>query len=151
MGRIIQVLVVVAILFLAWKYVVPWVKKQGSGGAESSASSATGGGSCVQSAERASETWGGGLRQFVNPPYDLNAWSEFRGRVDSSINAAEADCDCADESCRKARAAMRDLRALVSDLDSTIRNGSDASDFVQRQERIDNAINEAAQLARDGK
>lgn len=150
MGRIVRILVVVALVFAAWKYVVPWVKKQG-GGAEPAASSASGGGSCVQRAERASETWGGGLRQFVNPPYDLNAWSEFRGRVDSSINAAEAECDCAGESCEKARSAMRDLRALVSDLDSTIRNGSAASDLVQRQERIDDRINEAAQLARDGK
>lgn len=149
MGRIVQVLVVVAIVFVAWKYVVPWVKKQGSG--MESPSSATGGGSCVQSAERASETWGSGLGQFVNPPYDLAAWSEFRGRVDSSINAAEAGCDCAGESCEKARSAMRDLRALTGDLDSTIRNGSSASDLVQRQERIDGKISEAAQLVRDGK
>lgn len=150
MGRIVKLLVVVAVVFVAWKYLLPWVQQQGSKtGVEASA--ASGGGSCVQSAERASETWGSGLRQFVNPPYDLNAWSTFRGNVESAINAAEADCDCSGESCEKARGAMRDLRALVSDLDSTIRNGSDASDFVQRQERIDNAINEAAQLARDGK
>ena len=46
---------------------------------------------------------------------------------------------------------MRDLRSLVSALDSTIRNGSDASDLVQRQEAIDNQINEAGELARAGK
>jgi len=148
-GRIVKILLVVAIVFVAWKYGVPWVKKQTDKPAETTA--ASGGGSCVQSAEHASETWGSGLRQFVNPPYDLNAWATFRGNVESGINAAETNCDCAGESCEKARGAMRDLRALVNDLDSTIRNGSDASDFVQRQERIDNAINEAAALARDGK
>jgi hypothetical protein len=57
----------------------------------------------------------------------------------------------ADPSCGKARDAMRDLRALVTDLESTLRNGSDPSDYVQRQERIDNQINEAAELARAGK
>ena len=144
MSRIVKLLLVVAVAIVVWKYVVPWVKQQGSGPAATTA--ASGSGSCVQSAQRTSETWGSGLRQFVNPPYDLNAWATFRGKVDSSINAAEADCDCAGEACEKARGAMRDLRALVSDLDSTIRNGSDASDFVQRQERIDNTINEAAAL-----
>lgn len=148
-GRILRIIVVIAIAYVAWKYVLPWVKQQGDRGAETTAASA--GDSCVQSAENAAETWGSGLRQFVNPPYDLNAWSSFRGNVESEINAADADCDCAAESCGKARAAMRDLRSLVSDLDSTIRSGSDASDFVQRQERIDNALSEAAELARDGK
>jgi hypothetical protein len=149
MGRIVKLLVVAVIVFAAWKYAVPWVQRQSAGTTEEAAEG--GGGSCVRSAERASETWGGGLRQFANPPYDLNAWSSFRGSVESSINAAEADCDCAEESCEKARSAMRDLRALVSDLDSTVRNGSDLSDFVRRQERIDDTINEAAELARGGK
>jgi hypothetical protein len=149
-GRLVKIVVLVAIVFAVWKYGVPWIKKQGGGGvAETTASS--GGGSCVQSAQRASETWGGGLHQFANPPYDLNAWSTFRGNVESSIGSAESDCNCADESCLKAREAMRDLRGLVSDLDSTIRNGSDASGFVQRQEAIDNKINDAAELVRAGK
>jgi hypothetical protein len=149
MGRIVKLLVVAAILFAAWKYVVPWVKGQaGKTGTESTASSP--GSSCVQRAEQASEKWGSGLHQFANPPYDLNAWATFRSDVESNINAAETECDCAGESCEKVRGALRDLRALVNDLDSTLRNGSDASDFVQRQERIDNAINEAADLARDG-
>jgi hypothetical protein len=149
-GRIVKIVVLVGIVFAVWKYGVPWVKKQGgSGGVETSSSSR--GGSCVQSAQRASETWGSGLHQFANPPYDLNAWSSFRGNVESGISSAESDCSCADESCVKAREAMRDLRGLVSDLDSTIRNGSDASDFVQRQEAIDNKINDAAELVRAGK
>lgn len=144
-----RIVVVVAIAYVAWKYVVPWVKQQGGRGSETTTASA--GGACVRSAESASEAWGSGLRQFVNPPYDLDAWSSFRGNVESEINAADANCDCAAESCEKARVAMRELRSLVSDLDSTIRSGSDASDFVQRQERIDNAINEAAELASAGK
>lgn len=150
MGRIVKLLVVVAILFVAWKYVVPWVKEQtGKTGTDSAKSSP--GSSCVQRAEQASEKWGSGLHQFANPPYDLNAWATFRSDVESNINAAEAECDCAGESCEKVRGALRDLRGLVNDLDSTLRKGSDASDFVQRQERIDNAINEAGELARDGK
>ena len=150
-GRIGKIVVLVAIVFIAWKYVVPWMKQQGGGVSETTTPASNGGGSCVQSAQHASETWGGGLHQFANPPYDLNAWSSFRGNVESEISSAERDCACTGESCEKAREAMRDLRALVSDVDSTIRNGSDASGFVQRQEAIDNRINEAAELARAGK
>ena len=149
MDRIIKLVLVAAIVFVAWKYVVPWVKQQG--GPDDRTLVAGGGASCVRSAERASEAWGSGLARFTNPPYDAGAWSSFRGSVESKINAAEADCDCRVESCAKAREAMRDLRSLVSDLDSTVRNGSSASDFVQRQEAIDNRINEASALANSGK
>jgi hypothetical protein len=150
MNRIVKLAFVAALVFVGLKYVVPMVKKQ-AGSRAVEATVAGGGSSCVRSAERASEAWGSGLRQFVNPPYDQNAWSSFRGNVESRIGAAESDCGCAAASCEKARSAMRDLRSLVSDLDSTIRNGSDASDFVQRQEAIDNRINEASELARAGK
>jgi hypothetical protein len=149
MGRIIKLVVVIAVIYFVWKYVVPKVKMPSSGAKTTATATATT--PCVQSAERASEKWGGGLARFANPPYDLNAWSDFRGGVESSISTAESDCNCASESCEKARDAMRDLRALVSDLDSTLRNGSDASGFVQRQEAIDNKINEAGELVRAGK
>lgn len=150
MDRLVKLVVVAAIVFVAWKYGVPWVKKLGDRGAVES--TADGGGSaCVRSAERASEAWGSGLRQFVNPPYNMEAWSSFRGRVESGINAAEADCNCQVESCEQTRGAMHDLRALVNDFDSAIRTGSDASDFVQRQEAIDNRIGQAAELASTGK
>ena len=149
-GRIVKLLVVVAVVFLIWKYVVPMVKSQGRR-AETGTTESSGSGSCVQSAARASEEWGSGLRQFANPPYDSMAWSVFRGKVESKIGVAERDCGCEAASCEKAREAMRELRGLVSDFESTIRNGSSASDFVQRQESIDNKINEAGDLARDGK
>ncbi|HVE70818.1 MAG TPA: hypothetical protein VNI54_05565 [Thermoanaerobaculia bacterium] len=149
-GRIVKLLVVVGVVFLLWKYVVPMVKSSGRRG-DTRSTVSSGSGSCVQSAERASEEWGSGLRQFANPPYDSMAWSVFRGKVESKIGSAERDCGCDSASCEKSREAMRDLRSLVGDFESTIRNGSSASDFVQRQESIDNKINDAGALARDGK
>src|SRR5215212_10266509 len=138
-GRIVKLLVLVAVVFVAWKYVVPMVKSAGSrGNTGTGRTVSSGSGACVQSAGRASEEWGSGLRQFANPPYDSMAWSTFRGRVESKIGAAERDCGCSGASCEKARDAMHDLRGLVSDFESTISKGSDASDFVQRQESIDN-------------
>ncbi len=150
-GRLLKWLVIVAIAFIAWKVVVPWIKAQKLGGEPVSVSGGKGDDSCVAAAEQASETWGSGLVRFVNPPYDLAAWSSFRGNVDSQIAAAESKCGCATESCGKVRGAMSDLRGLVSDMDGAIRGGSSPGGIVQRQEAIDNRINEARDLQRAGK
>jgi hypothetical protein len=102
-------------------------------------------------AERASESWGSGIAQFANPPYDLAAWSTYRSGVESKIAAAEAKCTCANESCAKVREAMRDLRGLVADMDGSMRNGSSPGNIVQRQEAVDDRINEGRDLQTAGK
>ncbi len=151
-GRLLKWIVIIGIVFFAWKVVVPWVKEQKLGGSSTSISTgAPGDDSCAGQAERASEVWGSGLAQFANPPYDLGAWSSFREQVDAQISKAESKCSCAAESCVKVREAMGDLSALVGDLDNTIRNGSSPEGFVQRQEQIDNRINEARDLQSAGK
>ena len=149
-NRIIKLIIVVAVVYFIWKVGLPWVQRQGSGGSSTTHASATSG--CPAAAARASETWGGGLHTFVNPPYDLNAWSSFHDSVESKISAAESECSCSSQSCEKARSAMRDLRSLLSDLDSAIRGGTaPPGDLVQRQEAIDKQIDEAADLTRAGK
>ena len=148
-GRIVKVIVLIAVLYVGWKYGLPWLQRQQSGGTTTHANAQSG---CPGAAARASEAWGSGLHNFVNPPYDLAAWSSFHDSVESKIASAESECTCGSESCNKARAAMRDLRSLLSDLDSAIRNGSPPpSDLVQRQEAIDKQIDEAADLTRAGK
>jgi hypothetical protein len=76
---------------------------------------------------------------------DLEAWSMFRGDVDASIEQAESECSCEDDSCQKAGEAMRDLRSLVSEIDNSMRNNArPPDDMVQRQEAIDNKLDAAA-------
>jgi hypothetical protein len=151
MNRLVKLIVAVAVVFLAWKYVLPWMKERTSS-TSSSSSSGTTQSSCTGLASAASEAWGRGLHQFVNPPYDLNAWSSFRQDVESKISSTESECSCNSESCGKVRSAMHDLRSLVSDLDGAIRSGgAPPSDVAQRQEAIDKQIDEAADLVRSGK
>jgi hypothetical protein len=152
-SRLVKLVVVVVIVFAIWKYVIPWAKDEMGGFAgKSSSATATGDSGCVNSAERASSAWGAGLGRFVNPPYDLDAWSNFKGDVDGKISQAESDCSCAEESCTKVKSAMSDLRTLVSDFDHAIRTGSSpGSDAVQRQEQIDRQIDDARELLRAGK
>ena len=92
----------------------------------------------------ASEFFGSNVRAFANPPYDMAAWQEVKSHVDERIGRADDKCACSDDSCTHAREAMSELRRMVSDVDSMIRSGSPPpSDIVQRQERVDNALNAA--------
>jgi hypothetical protein len=151
-GRILKWLAVVAVAIVLWKVALPWAKKQNFFSSGSTSTAATSDGGCIRGAQRASDRWGTGLSQFINPPYDLSAWASFRSDVDARIAAAESDCACSADSCEKARSALRELRSLVSALDSSIRAGSaPPGDIVQRQEAIDDRLSEAADLARSGK
>jgi hypothetical protein len=150
-GKLLKWIVIIGVIVFGVKVLLPWLKGQQFGGRPASITSAAGDDSCAGRAERASEEWGSGLVRFINPPYDLNAWSSFRGGVESKISAAESQCGCANPSCTKVREAMTDLRGMVADMDAAIRNGSSPGSIVQRQEAIDNHINEARDLQTAGK
>jgi hypothetical protein len=140
MRNLLKLAVVVVIVWAIWKVGVPWWESRNRG----ASGPAEAGSSCPAAAERASNTWGSGLGRFANPPYDLAAWGDFRGRVEESIRKAESECGCSQPSCESVRDALRDLRGLIADLDTSIRNGTPPpGDIVQRQERIDNAIEQA--------
>jgi hypothetical protein len=148
-SRLVKWVVVIVVVVAAWKYGIPWAKQKLQGGAISAVSTDN---SCVAAARRASEAWGSGLHSFVNPPYDLGAWSSFRDGVEKKIATANFQCRASSQSCDTARNAMSDLRNLIAELDGAITNGSPVpDDAVQRQEVIDTKIEAAADLARQGK
>ena len=150
-GRILKWAMIALVAFIVWKTVIPWVKRQ-TGSSSSSSSAGPSDHGCPQMAARASEAWGSGLGRFINPPYDVAAWSTFRGDVDARISAAESQCSCQEESCQRVRGALTDLRGLVGQFDTAIRNGAaPPDDAVQRQESIDNRIQEGGDLLKSGK
>ncbi|HEX9460564.1 MAG TPA: hypothetical protein VGA84_15550, partial [Thermoanaerobaculia bacterium] len=61
-NRLVKLIVIIALVFVAWRYGIPWAKKQLNGRTTSAASSDS---SCVTAARQASEAWGGGLHSFV--------------------------------------------------------------------------------------
>lgn len=145
-STLVKLVVAAAVVLFLWKAGLPWInRKQHTHTPNSGTSAAT---NCVFEARAASEYWGGTIGRFANPPYDLQAWSEFRSRVDGRINRAQGKCSCEEESCKLGRQSMDELTGLVSEMDSSMRNGTPPpSDLVQRQERIDNAINDASASA----
>src|ERR1043165_8392413 len=144
LSRIAKLLVIVIVAFLAWKYLSPRFLKSNEATTSPSQQPGFVSSSCIGAAEKASQTWGSGIGRFVNPPYDMDAWSIFRSDVDSKIANAQGQCACVAESCRKIQSALHDLSGLAGDLDSAIRSGSPPpSDIVQRQEAIDHQLDEA--------
>src|SRR5258708_34191974 len=119
-SKLVKWVIVLAIVFVGWKYGLPWIKAKTSGSSSGTASSDN---SCISIADRASEVWGSGIGKFVNPPYDLDAWSSLSASVNSSIVATSTACGCPAESCSKVQSAMKDLHTLVSDMAPAIASG----------------------------
>jgi hypothetical protein len=144
MNRLIKIVILIAVVIVAKRWVWPWLQQEFAGSRASSVQT-SGDSSCSRAAASASEVWGKGLGRFVNPPYDLGEWNRFRNDVDAQIAAAEQVCiACTGPSCEDVRGALRDLRGLANDLDRAIRSGgSPPGDIVQRQESIDNRISGA--------
>jgi hypothetical protein len=110
--------------------------------------------SCVPGAQKAFDLWGNKVRSLtmMPPPIDVNEWSALRDDVDASISAAESGCDCELESCTKSREALSELRSIITEMDSTVRNGSPPpSDLVQRQGEVDTKLDSAMELMKNGK
>lgn len=142
---LIKLVIAAVVLFVLWKEVLPKLTKNGPAKPVEGTSAAT---NCVFEARSSSDYWGGTLAHFANPPYDMQAWSDFKSNVDGHIARAQEKCSCEEDACKLGRQAMDELRGLAGEMDSAIRSGgSPPSDAVQRQERIDNAINDASAAA----
>jgi hypothetical protein len=148
-NTLVKLVIVAIVLFVLWKEVLPRLTKSEISKPAEGTSAGT---NCVFEARGASDYWGGTLGHFANPPYDMAAWDDFKSKVDARIGRAEDKCSCEQDACKLGKQAVDELRGLAGEMDSAIRNGgSPPSDAVQRQERIDNAINDASAAAERGK
>ena len=150
MSRLIQIVVILALLFFAWK----WFKdNQAKPGELAKSSGRASGSQCSPYADSAANAWSRGISKFTSgPPYDMTAWDSFRGDVESRISEADSHCGCALDSCARAREAMSGLRGMVGNVDGMIRNNSaPPSDIVSRQEDLDRLVEQARDLEREGK
>lgn len=147
---LLRLVIVGAVLLFLWKQGLPWLQQHRQtasppAGAPTGTSAGT---NCVFEARAASDYWGGTISRFANPPYDMQAWDDFKSRVDGRIRRAEEKCSCSDDACRLGKQAMDELSGLVNEMDSSIRTSAPPPlDIAQRQERIDNGINDASTAA----
>jgi hypothetical protein len=101
---------------------------------------------CVFEARQANDSFGSRIGSFTN---NTSGWDSFKSDMDSRISSAKSKCTCGDEACTKATEAMDELSAMLSDMDSSVRGGNGVpTDLVQRQERVDQALDAAKDAAK---
>ena len=140
-NTIVKLLILAAVLFVIWKNVLPYITRHGATTSTSSeqTSPAT---NCLFEARAANDYWGSNISRFSGA-IDRQAWDEFKQNVDNHIGRAQRKCFCNDDPCSRAKSAMAELRSLAYDWDAAARSGGPVpSDTVQRQESIDNVLNQ---------
>lgn len=144
---------VVVLLVLGYTEVLPRLRENrgGLGGRSGETSSGEGqGGACVAEAAAANRAFGSDIGRFARAG-EVEAWEDHRWETESLLDEAEQTCDCNRPSCEKARDALAQLRTLVDELDSIVRSDTLVSfNPARRQERIDNLLGTARDLARRG-
>ena len=159
LAGLLKVLALVVVVYFAATEGWPWLRDQldrkpsPPAAAEDDVATSSGRGSrCVDRALEASTNWADQLRRFRQPPYDLDAWGAALGATDDRIATADAACACPLESCTAATAALGELRGLLSSVDSVVRGEPSAFRNPARdQERIDDLLGQARDLANDGR
>ena len=112
--------------------------------------SAIGQSECVTAAERASEALAKGLRNFSEPPIDVNAWDRFTEGVREKIYEAQDRCACPRPSCERANEAVEEVSNLMADFTNNLRGDSIALNPAHRQETIDRMLKRAREYDRQG-
>ena len=162
LAGIVKVLVLVVLVYVGVTEGWPWLRDRldRQGGAADTTETTeegveTGGGAgsrCVDLAAEASTALGDQLHRFRQPPYDLDAWVSAAAATRERIAAADAACACSLESCATAAAALGELHGLLDAVDSVIRGEPTAfRNPARQQERIDDLLGQARDLARDGR
>jgi hypothetical protein len=148
---LIKLIIVAVVVLILYKKGLPWLKGHQAASSKASVTAANDK-DCAGAAAAASETWGSGVSRFNSASPDVAEWTNFRSSVDNEISSALKECGGYCESCNKGREAMQQLRSLISDFDGAIRTGNALpGDVVQKQEIIDNLIDAARELQRQGK
>lgn len=151
MLRIVRFAVVVLVLYVIANEATPWIKSQLGSGSPGDAAAASGPTRCVYLADDANDRFGGQVGRVSGPGADPSVWEGFLGEVRGRIGDAQAKCTCNQASCRKALQAMTVLEDLLNDLDVRFRGGVMERNAVNRQIDVNELLNEARALARDGR
>ncbi len=151
MGKFLKYGILALLAYFVWQKapeLADWATNLGSGLNRKSVSISQG--LCVSAAERASETFSRGLRDFSKPPFDLDAWDLFREKVTGEIYNADSRCDCARSSCLRAADALAELNGLLADFNNSLRGEGVPLNPARRQETIDRFLKRAREFDRQG-
>ncbi len=155
MGKIIKWVVIIGLAYFAFTEGPGLVERIGDGAGDlgsglNRGAASLGQGRCVKAAERASERFHRGLRDYSKPPIDMDSWARFTESLKGLIYDAESECNCPQDSCQRATDALTELNSLVTDFDSSLRGTGMPLNPARRQETIDRFLKRARELERQG-
>ncbi|MEE8525190.1 MAG: hypothetical protein V3T72_14740 [Thermoanaerobaculia bacterium] len=151
MMRIIRFAVVALVLYVIVNEASPWIKSKMGSGSPAGAGADAGPTRCVYLADEANNRFGSRVGRVSGPGADPGVWQGFLGEVRGRIGDAQAECHCAAAACRKALQAMTNLEDVLNEFDVRFRGGIMERNAVGRQMEINELLNEARALAREGK
>ncbi len=151
MGKLIKYGIILLLAYVVYTEGPKWVEQIGDlGSGLNRTSTSVGQGRCVRAAEIASETFTRGMRDFSQPPINLDAWDRFNEGLKGQMYDAESECSCPRDSCQRAAEALSELNALISDFDGSLRGSGLPLNPARRQETIDRFLKRARELDRQG-
>ena len=148
MLRMLRFAIAVLILYVIWDQAMPWVQQQM--GTDLPDASVEGPGRCVRLGDRANDSFGERVGRVSGLGGDAGAWEQFVGDISGLIGDARSGCRCQELSCEKVQRAMVDLEDMIDQLDVRFRGGQVRGNPAQRQIGINELLNEARNLARQG-
>lgn len=151
MGKLIQLVVFIAIVYFAVTKGLPMLQQGSKGG--SGDDSFEGGVSgqvevCLDRVRVAANTLEGAATVLGSPPYDTAAWSNFEDRVRNRSDSARDACNCTEDGCDEGGLALDALDGLMSNIGSAVDGGGSLSGSAREVERVYDLIDEAAAAAR---
>lgn len=148
MGRIVKLLVILVILYVAYSIGWPWLQGLLNSTPASLRGNASEEALCVTTAERTVDAFADRLRRF-GPPLDVDAWDEAVSTTQDEIAEAKRGCRCDHDACREAQRALSQLDDMVSDYDGSVRDGRGLpANGARRLESLYDTVERARRLAR---
>ena len=148
MIKIIRMAVVLMVLFVIYQEALPWLQNQLGGALPEDVD--TGPVRCVGLADSANDSFGERVGRVSGPGADPGVWASFNAEIQEKIEVAQSACRCSKPSCRIAGEAMTELADLLDQLDVRFRGGSMERNPVSKQIGINDRLNDARKLAREG-
>jgi hypothetical protein len=149
----LQLVAVVALGYWLWAYGIPWIRREVGRSSPPVSSPARGaGGTCVQTAARASEELHERMLDSARPLVDAASWREAVDEVDASLQQARQACDCALESCARVRDALAAMSEIFESARAQFRSSQSVPlELARRYEQANQELWDGYDLAREGR
>lgn len=142
MKRLIQLVVLAAILWAGFEYLRPWILEF-SGDARIRGSESE---RCVARLELTREELLDKIEKWQGPPVQVSRWAGARRLLIGRVSEARRQCECPGNVCRYGQQAVDELARILADVDREMSAGRVAN-LEYQFERFDDLMTEAARAS----